>query len=45
MVNPLSAVYNLFRGFLSCLPTPFISFIYLVAALFVILAIIKIIKS
>lgn len=45
MVNPLASVYNLFLGFIQCLPAPFLAFLYLVAGLFVILGIIKIIKS
>lgn len=45
MVNPLAAVYNLFLGFINCLPQPFVAFLYLVCGLFVILGIIKIVKS
>ena len=45
MVNPISAAYNLFLGFLSVLPQPLLALLYLIFALFVIVCIIRIILS
>ena len=45
MLNPIAAAYNAFLGFLSCLPQPFIAFMFLVIGCWIILAIIKVILS
>lgn len=45
MVNPLAAAYNLFLGFINILPSPILAFMFLSGALFVIVGIIKIVKS
>ena len=45
MVNPLSAAYNMFLGFINILPTPILNLILLIVAVFVIVGIVQIIRS
>lgn len=43
MLNPISNAYNAFLGFLACLPQPFYAYMLLAMALFIIIAIIRVI--
>lgn len=45
MVNPLQAAYNMFLGFLQCLPTPVLHLITLLSALFIIVSIVRIVMQ
>lgn len=43
MVNPLADAYNMFLGFLQCLPIPVLHLISLIAGLFIIVSIVRIV--